>query len=176
MLKYALLALLARAEQHGYELKAAFEALLGGTWPLNIGQVYTVLSKLEHEGLVECEVVPQDKVPDRKVYSLTEEGRRELLAWMEEPTASSVKLRDEIFLKLILQETAQIGDATALIWSQRQGHMDALSQLARWRDDSDGEDVTSLLLDGVILRLEADLKWLELCEERLQKKAGHDDR
>jgi DNA-binding PadR family transcriptional regulator len=176
MLKYALLALLARSEQHGYELKAAFEALLGGTWPLNIGQVYTVLSKLEQEGLVECEIVPQDKVPDRKVYSLTEEGRRELVAWMDEPTPSSVKLRDEIFLKLILQQTAQVGDAGALIWAQRKGHIDALAQLARWRDESDAEDITALLLDGAILRLEADLKWLELCEERLLKKAGNDDR
>ena len=171
MLKYALLALLARAELHGYELKAAFEELLGGTWLLNIGQVYTVLSKLEQDGLVECEVVPQDKVPDRKVYSLTERGRKELLGWMEETIPAPVKLRDEVFLKIILQQTSGLGDPSALVWIQRQGHLDALAQLTRLRDETDAKDLTtSLLLDGLILRLEADLKWLELCEERLRGK------
>ena len=83
MLRYAVLALLARASLHGYELKAAFERLLGGTWTLNIGQVYTVLAKLEADGLVECRVEPQDKVPDRKVYSLTEKGEAQLTAVVE---------------------------------------------------------------------------------------------
>lgn len=167
MLKYALLALLARSAQHGYELKAAFERLLGGTWALNIGQVYTVLARLEQDGLIECEIVPQDKVPDRKVWSLTETGRKELIDWMDDPAAEAVKLRDEMFLKVLLQQTAGLGDATALIWKQRQGHLAALNQLTRLRSDPEIDDITGLLLDGVILRMEADLKWLDLCEERV---------
>lgn len=170
MLKYALLALLARAKLHGYDLKAAFEDLLSGTWPLNNAQVYTVLARLEQDGLVECEVVPQDKVPDRKVYALTERGRKELVDWMEEPIPTPVKLRDEVFLKVILQQTAGVSDPVSLIWNQRQGHIDALAHLTRLREEAGDDVITALLLDGLILRLEADLKWLELCEQRLGPK------
>jgi DNA-binding PadR family transcriptional regulator len=171
MLKYALLALLARGSLHGYELKAAFERLLGGTWPLNIGQVYTVLAKLEEDGLVEWQVEPQDKVPDRKVYSLTEAGQKELEAWMEEAVPAAIKLRDEIFLKVLLQRASSVGDLPTLLWNQRQGHIDALARLTRLRDEAD-DDATSLLLEGLILRMEADLKWLDLCETRFSKKRG----
>jgi DNA-binding PadR family transcriptional regulator len=172
MLKYAVLALLSRARQHGYELKTVFEKLLGGTWPLNIGQIYLVLTKLEQEGLVDAERVPQDKVPDRKVYSITETGRKELIDWLEEPVVGPVKLRDEMFLKVILQQAAGLGDADELIWKQRRGHLDALAQLARLRDQVDTDQPTALLLDGLMLRMEADLKWLDLCEERSQGRPG----
>src|SRR6185436_4030481 len=79
MLKYLLLALLAKAPQHGYELKQSFEDMLGGTWLLNIGQVYTTLGRLEEDGLIEPTVVRQDLLPDRKVYSLTASQRHEYL-------------------------------------------------------------------------------------------------
>jgi DNA-binding PadR family transcriptional regulator len=166
MLKFALLALLARSPRHGYELKSAFEALLGGTWPLNIGQIYTTLTKLEQDGLVECTVVPQAHVPDRKVYAVTKLGRKELARWIDEPVPAPIRLRDEAFLKVLLHHVARTGSAQSLIWRQREDHIDALAQVTQLRGER-GDDVTGLLLDGIALRLEADLKWLDLVERRL---------
>jgi DNA-binding PadR family transcriptional regulator len=167
MLKYVLLALLARRPRHGYELKSAFEELLGGTWPLNIGQVYVVLSRMEADGLIECEVVPQESVPDRKVYQLTALGKKELDRWVDVPVPGPIRMRDEVFLKVILNQEAGRGDPREFIWSQRQGHLDAMARVSRLRAEPGTAETTALLLDGVMLRLEADLRWLDLCEERL---------
>src|SRR5690349_21339933 len=100
MLRFVLLGLLDAEPRYGYELKAVFEQFLGGTWPLNIGQIYSSLSKLEDEGLIESQLVPQDDTPDRKVYELTALGRAELAAWANTINDEPIKLRDELFLKV----------------------------------------------------------------------------
>src|SRR5437763_12827146 len=98
MFRFVLLGLLDAEPRYGYDLKAVFEEFLGGTWPLNIGQVYTTLARLEQEGLVSCEVVPQQLLPDRKVYSLTDAGEHQLSRWADQAVAGPIRLRDEFFL------------------------------------------------------------------------------
>ncbi len=169
MLKFVLLALLARAPQHGYELKAAFEQLLGGTWVLNIGQVYTTLSRLEQDGLIEPEVVHQELLPDRKVYSLTLLGQKELEGWMDEPLSALIRLRDEVFLKVIARTVSSPDSAMELIGRQREQYLDSVTQVAQMRAQPDLAPTTGLLLDGLLLRMEADLKWLDLCEDSLRE-------
>ena len=164
MLKYLLLALLAKRPHHGYELKSSFEDLLGGTWLLNIGQVYTALSRLEDDGLIEPTVVAQDLLPDRKVYNLTELGQKELDRWLEEPVVGLVRLREEVFLKIVAQGLADPGAALALITSQRDEYVDASAQIARRRAEPDLPPATGLILDGLLRRLEADLLWLDDAE------------
>ena len=164
MLKYLLLALLAKAPHHGYELKSSFEDLLGGTWMLNIGQVYTTLSRLEDDGLIEPTVVEQDLLPDRKVYNLTELGQKELNRWLEEPVVGLVRLREEVFLKIVAQGLADTRAALALIADQRQEYIDASAQIARRRAEPDLPAATGLILDGLLRRLEADLLWLDDAE------------
>src|SRR3954462_14707438 len=100
MLKFVLLGLLSAEPRYGYELKAVFEQFLGGTWPLNIGQVYTALSRFERAGLGEGQVGPQDARPARKVCALTASGRAELHTWLDEPDVGPVSLRDAFFLKI----------------------------------------------------------------------------
>ena len=168
MLKFVLLALLGRAPQHGYELKAAFEQLLGGTWVLNIGQVYTTLSRLEQDGLIEAEVVHQELLPDRKVFSLTLLGQKELEGWMDEPLAALIRLRDEVFLKVIAGTVSSPDRAPELIARQREQYLDAVRSVAQMRAQPDLAPTTGLLLDGLLLRMEADLKWLDLCEDNLR--------
>jgi DNA-binding PadR family transcriptional regulator len=167
MLKYALLGLLAQEPRHGYDLKSTFEVMLGGTWPLNIGQVYTTLSRLERDGLVESQVVPQDLLPDRKVYSLTQAGREHLRRWLAEPTEGTVRLKDEFFIKLLIHHILSSDETHALIWKQRQIYMQRLSHLTALQADVDLAPPTRLLVEGAILHVEADLEWLDLCEERL---------
>jgi DNA-binding PadR family transcriptional regulator len=169
MLKHALLGLLAQEPRHGYDLKNAFEAMLGGTWPLNIGQVYTTLARLERDGLVESQVVPQDLLPDRKVYSLTRAGREELECWLAEATAGSIRLKDEFFVKLLVHQLVGSDGLLALVWKQRQVYMQTLAQLTALHADPSLEPATGLLVEGAILHVEADLEWLDLCEERLQE-------
>lgn len=169
MLKYALLGLLAQEPRHGYDLKNAFETILGGTWPLNIGQVYTTLARLERDGLVENEVVPQELLPDRKTYSLTATGREELDRWLAEPTKGTIRLKDEFFIKLLVHQLVASDDALGLIWKQRQIYMQKLAQLTALRTDPTLDDATKLLVEGAILHVEADMEWLDLCEERLRE-------
>jgi DNA-binding PadR family transcriptional regulator len=169
VLKFVLLGLLDAEPRYGYELKAVFEQFLGGTWPLNIGQVYTALSRFERAGLVECQVVPQDAVPDRKVYALTASGRAELHTWLDEPDVGPVSLRDAFFLKIAVRSLN--GDDSAareLIRRQREEHHSALADLGELQGEPDVHPATALLLEGAMLRLEADLRWLDVCEERLK--------
>jgi len=170
VLKYLLLGLLASGPRHGYELKGVFDDLLGATWPLNIAQIYNALSKLEEEALVACEVVPQENVPNRKVYSLTPAGRHELEAWVHEPADGPVRLRDEVFFKVLVGVQVDGEDAVEVIGRQRQAYVQALADLSRAQADPDLEFGTSLLLEGAALRLEADLRWLDRCEERLSER------
>ena len=166
MLKYLLLALLHQEPRHGYDLRRVFEELLGGTWPLNIAQVYSALSALERDGLVACDVVPQEAVPDRKVYSLTELGDKELRRWLEEPGRPVVQLRDEMVHKVLVATLLGDDQVVPLIVEQRDEAMRSLAELVRARDD-ETTLATQLLLDAAILRLEGDVKWLEQCERRL---------
>lgn len=167
MFKHLVLALLAERNHHGYELRSEFEELFGGTWPLNIGQVYTTLGRLERDGLVECHVVPQDPLPDRKEYSITDAGWRELIEWMSAPVTGKISLKDEFFAKVLAHALVDHGDPLRLIWQQRQRYLETLAQLTRLRDQDGVEPVTALLVEGAIMHAEADLRWLDECERRL---------
>jgi DNA-binding PadR family transcriptional regulator len=169
VLKYVLLGLLEAEPRYGYELKAVFERFLGGTWTLNIGQIYTTLAKLEREGLVESQVVPQDGTPDRKVHALTEQGRAELRAWADGVETGPVRLRDELFLKIAVCSLTDAEAAARLIHAQRSAHLGSLAELGDAQRDPDLHPGTALLLEGAMLRLEADLRWLDVAEERLKR-------
>ena len=169
MIKFLLLALLAKGKRHGYELKSLFEQLFGGTWPLNPGQVYMTLDRLEEAGLVTSEVVAQDLLPDRRVYSITEDGRHELKCWTAEPSDGPIRLREELFAKILTAMLADDGDPSVLIWAQRRTHMQALADLRARRRDPSLHPSTRLVLQGAILRTEADLRWLDQCEEYLRE-------
>jgi DNA-binding PadR family transcriptional regulator len=132
--------------------------------------VYSTLSRLEADGWVTSETVPQDLVPDRRVYTITEEGRQELKRWMAEPTEGPVRLRDEMFGKLLSSVFADEGDPLAFVWAQRRMHLQTLADLRHRKADPDIHPATLLVLDGAILRTEADLRWLDVCEERLRER------
>ena len=163
-MRYPFLALLAERPAHGYELKQALEQRFGAALPpLNAGQVYTTLARLERDGLVVGTEVPDDS-RQKRVYELTAAGRAELEEWIATPTPGT-KLRDEFFLKLVLAGAAGIADPRRLIERQRREYLQSLRDLAAV--PLDGNDVSALLVEGAALHLEADLKWLDLCEQRL---------
>jgi len=163
MLKYALLGLLAEKSRHGYDLKQAFERLMKGTWRLNIGQVYSTLARLERDGLVRAEIVLQDLLPNRKVYTLTDAGREVLEAWLHEPVEPAGRMRVDFFLKLLVARRAGLVDPCPLLWRQREVFLQALGELTPLLTADDEE--LRLLAEGLQLHLEADLGWLDRCEE-----------
>lgn len=179
-MRNTLLALLAEGTAHGYELKQAIEQIFGDAWPpLNIGQIYTTLGRLERDGLVASAHVAQAGRPDKRVYELTDAGREEVRRWLEEPV-SGTRLKDEFFTKLILARLPGVAalnggtDPRALIARQRRDYLQSLrdlNSLLLRNHGSSNHASAALLIEGAILHLEADLKWLDLCERRLTKGA-----
>ena len=168
---HVLLGLLSRQPRHGYELKASFEGLLGSTWPLNISQVYRALARLEDDGMVRSQVVAQELLPDRRVYSITASGRAAVRRWLQSASDSPDRLRDELFIKLLIAAQAGMSETDVLLERERNERFQAIARLTRRRADSGTDVATALVLDGVILRLEADLKWLDVFEQRWRELA-----
>lgn len=170
-IKHALLGLLAQGPMHGYDLKSAFEEKVGTLWDLNIGQVYNTLRLLERDGLVAFQGHEQEgRGPTRKVYAITEGGRQELACWLNEPVRQPRRLKDEFYIKLVFTRLNG-GDVHALVWTQRQAYLQVLRQINDLRAsvDIEADPLTGLLLEGGALHLEADLKWLDRCEELLDR-------
>lgn len=166
-MKYPLLALLASGPAHGYELKQSFEGRFGAVWPpVNIGQIYTTLQRLERDRLVRGYEVEQSDRPAKHVFEITEAGLRALHDWVR-ASGTAPRVRNEFFLKLVLAETARLADPFDLIEAQR---LTFLQELRDLNDLSTNADATTqLLIDGAALHVQADLKWLDLCEDRLRK-------
>ncbi len=168
MLRHALLGLLARDVRHGYELKNALEQALGGSWDINFGQIYATLQRLERDGLVNAVVDAKDR-RGKKTYELTEQGRKELESWFDQPVEKSRRLRDEFFVKLVVRHMAGYSDALDMIARQRQAYLQRVRDLTRLAADAPKDPFVSLLIEGAILHLQADLRWLDLCDERLER-------
>jgi DNA-binding PadR family transcriptional regulator len=165
-----LLALLARGPAHGYELKQDLEQLLGSAYPQpNVGQIYVTLGRLEKSGLIEGEDVEQSSRPNKKVYHLTDAGREALAAWFED-TADEPRVRDEFFMKLALAPQSGATDQITLINKQRRQYLNTMRELSRLAAAEDRDNrIAHLLIEGAMLHLQADLDWLERCQEELEE-------
>jgi DNA-binding PadR family transcriptional regulator len=165
-MRHAVLALLADAPAHGYEIKRALEERFGTVIaPLNAGQVYMTLQRLQRDELVADDAVAQTGKPDKRVYRLTAAGREALEEWLGAPSAPT-KLRDDFFMKLVLAHSMGLADPAQLIARQREAYLRSLGELERVLA-SGADGTTALVVEGAALHLEADLKWLDRCEEVL---------
>jgi DNA-binding PadR family transcriptional regulator len=168
-MKNVLLALLAKEPAHGYELKQTYEQLFQAVLPpVNAGQIYTTLARLERDSMVRDRPVEQGGRPDKRVYELTATGRTAVQAWLEEPVCGP-RLRDEFFVKLVLARTAGIADAARLIERQRREYLQNLRDLNELATQTDvrADQTARLLIQGAILHLKADVEWLNLCEDEM---------
>jgi DNA-binding PadR family transcriptional regulator len=166
----AILGLLADHPRHGYELRAAFEALAGGEalWSVKPAQVYTTLARLEEGGLVAQNSVEQDGGPEKHIYSLTAAGRAELVEWFASGVPAEHQ-RDEFFVKLMLSLTTDVANPYRVLQAQRGKLYQELHDLTTRRNRADPrhELAQIFLLDKSIMHLEADLRWIDLIEARL---------
>ena len=164
--KHSLLALLTHGPQYGYQLRADFEETTGGTWPLNIGQVYTTLERLTRDGLVEDR---GDDGEGHRIYALTDAGRTEVAAWFRTPLAPTTPPRNELAIKLAIAVTTEGVDVREVIQSQRSATLKSLQEYTRAKRavpaDSGGADLAGLLvLESLIFSAEAEARWLDHCE------------
>ncbi|MBT8226270.1 MAG: PadR family transcriptional regulator [Dactylosporangium sp.] len=167
-IRHSILALLRREPMHGYQLRAAFEASTGGTWPLNIGQIYTTLGRLERDGFVRP--LPETESGQRP-YLLTTAGESELVAWFDTPVERAGRPRDEMAIKLALALTTPKVDIPAVIQRQRTATMRVLQEYTRVKPAAEcPEELPWLLvLDALLFQAEAEIRWLDHCEARLAR-------
>ncbi|MGP3969671.1 PadR family transcriptional regulator [Streptomyces sp. 6N223] len=170
-IRYGLLALLDAGPRYGSQLHAAFESRTGTAWPLNIGQVYTTLGRLERDGLI---APAPGGDPKQRPYALTDAGRRELAAWFARPVDRTRPARDELAIKLAMAVATPGVDAAAVIREQRRHTTRALRHHTRLRaralaapPESADETAWLLVLERLVADAEAELRWLDHCASRL---------
>jgi DNA-binding PadR family transcriptional regulator len=170
--RHALLGLLAQQPRHGYELRAAFEALVGGrdTWEVKPGQVYATLERLAEAGLVAEVGVEKEGGPEKRIYALTPAGQDALQEWFYTGVVGDHH-RDEFFVKLMVGLLVEGTDLHRLIQVQRATLYQELHRFTRQRMEADPQKELAyvLFLDKVVMHLEADLRWLDMVEARLEE-------
>jgi DNA-binding PadR family transcriptional regulator len=166
--RHGLLALLERGTRYGYQLRTEFESATGGTWPLNIGQVYTTLSRLERDGLVRA--LPESDGGQRP-YEITDDGRVELTLWFATPVEPADRPRDELAIKLALALTTPGVDVRAVVQTQRTATIRQLQKLTRLKaaDPAPGDLAWRLVLEAMVFRTEAEVRWLDHCEASIAR-------
>lgn len=162
-----MMALLADEPRYGYQLKTSFEAATGGVWRLNVGQVYTTLDRLQRDGLVDV-----DDTGEQKRYALTADGREALGAWWRTVPVDDPPPRDELQVKVLLAVAQGREHALEVITRQRTALTRLLQEHRRSSARRRATEATlaeTLVADALAVRAEADLRWLDLCESRIQE-------
>jgi DNA-binding PadR family transcriptional regulator len=164
MQQEVVLAMLAKEPSQGYQLRARLDDALGPLGEaLNAGQIYVVLGRLENAGLVSLDGNNGTRGRERKVYALTALGQERVRDWLAEVSWPKPDLA-EFHLKLIAAAAAGLADPIGIVDAQRRELLRRLRDVQRAQmDEPDGSDA-ALLLEGIVLRLQADLRWLEACE------------
>ncbi|MFF9979654.1 PadR family transcriptional regulator [Streptomyces erythrochromogenes] len=183
-IRHGLLALLERGPRYGSQLRTEFESRTGSTWPLNVGQVYTTLARLERDGLVAPD---GEDTAGHTLYAITDTGRAELREWYERPVDRANPPRDELSIKLAMAVGAPGVDIRAVIQSQRHATIRAMQDYTRLKATAlaavesgrsgERDDVAWLLvLEQLIFQTEAEARWLDHCEARLVRLSLPADR
>ena len=173
-----LLSLLVEGPRHGYQLKSEFEALTGGVWPLNVGQVYSTLDRLDRDGLVIT-----NESDGQKTYAITPVGVEVLGDWWETTPADEPPARDELILKVLMAVGSGGDHALSVVTQQRTAVVEMLQRRRRLNKQRNRNGARSgdglaadLMTDALVVRAEADLRWLEMCEARLLQQPSTETR
>src|SRR3954465_6447432 len=168
--RHALLALLAEGPKYGLQLRQEFEERTGEVWPLNVGQVYTTLQRLERDGLVESDDPTEDG--PQKNFRLTAAGDTELGTWLHTPPALGPPPRDELVIKVLVAIRVPGLDVHEVIQSHRRYLIELMQQWTRLKEDagdSDGDVAFALVVDAELFRLDSVIRWLDAADGRLKR-------
>jgi DNA-binding PadR family transcriptional regulator len=169
--RHAMLALLSEGPKHGTQLRDEFEARTGEVWPLNVGQVYTTLQRLERDGLIAT--VPDvdgDEDSTQKPYRITAGGSVELARWLRTPPDLSTPPRDELVMKVLVALRVPGTDVRDVIQAHRRYLVELMQRWTRIKEDDAGEDLSmQLAVDAELFRLHAVIGWLDAAEARIAR-------
>ena len=166
--RFALLALLSEQPKYGSQLRQEFEVRTGEVWPLNVGQVYTTLQRLERDGLVEADGSGDGA---QRTYRITDEGADELHRWLSEPSDESQPPRDELLIKVLVATQVPGVDVGDVVQVHRRRLVELMQQYTSVKAGADPDDVSlALVVDAEIFRLEAAIRWLDAADLRLRRR------
>jgi DNA-binding PadR family transcriptional regulator len=169
--RHALLALLSAGPKYGLQLREEFEAKTGEVWPLNVGQVYTTLQRLERDGLVESDETG-DEGP-QKGFRITEAGETELAGWLRTPPDLASPPRDELVMKILVATQVPGVDVHEVIQAHRRYLVQLMQQWTRIKEEEGESDLhLALVVDAELFRLDAVVRWLDAADGRLKRAAA----
>jgi DNA-binding PadR family transcriptional regulator len=173
--RHALLALLSEGPKYGLRLREEFEAGTGQVWPLNVGQVYTTLQRLERDGLVAAAVNGggADEAAEhgpQKAYRITEAGAAELDRWLRVPSSDTAPPRDELVMKVLVAVRVPNADVHEVIQAHRRHLVELMQEWTRLKEDDGGADLAfALTVDAELFRLDSVVRWLDAAQGRLRR-------
>jgi DNA-binding PadR family transcriptional regulator len=165
--RHALLALLSEGPKYGLQLRQEFVARTGEVWPLNVGQVYTTLQRLERDGLVESDGAEEGP---QKGFRITAEGEEELAAWLRTPPDLSSPPRDEMVIKILIALQLPGVDVHEVLQSHRRYLVQLMQEWTRLKEYAAERDLAfGLAVDAELFRLDAVVRWLDAAEGRIKR-------
>ena len=180
--RHALLALLSEGPKYGLQLREEFEAGTGDVWPLNVGQVYTTLQRLERDDLIEADTrdtrdarEDQAEADDdkQKRFRITPAGQTELAHWLRTPPDMSAPPRDELVMKILVAMRVPGTDVREVIQAHRRYLVELMQQWTRIKDDEAENDLSlALVVDAELFRLDAVIRWLDSADGRIKRAGG----
>jgi DNA-binding PadR family transcriptional regulator len=170
--RHALLALLSEGPKYGLRLREEFEAGTGEVWPLNIGQVYTTLQRLERDGLIESDDDDDERDGPQKRFRITADGEQELTDWLRTPPDMSSPPRDEMVIKVLVALRVPGTDVPEVIQAHRRYLVELMQQWTRIKEADAGHDLAlGLAVDAELFRLDAVVRWLDAADGRIKRAA-----
>ncbi len=167
-IRHSLLALLSEGPKYGFQLRQEFESSTGEVWPLNVGQVYTTLQRLERDGLAQTDDVEDDE--RQKNYRITEKGGEELTRWLRTPPDLSEPPRDELVIKVLVASRLPGVDVYDVIQVHRRYIVQLMQQWTHLKEDESRFDLAfALAVDAELFRLDAVVRWLDSADGRLRR-------
>jgi len=165
--RHALLALLAEGPAFGLRLQHEFEARTGEVWPLNVGQVYTTLQRLERDGLVESDHA--ESAGSQKNYTISAQGRQELDRWLQTPSELDSPPRDELVIKVLVAARVPGVDVQDVIQEHRRHVVEEMQRYTRVKADASVDDHgLAVVVDAELFRLEGVVRWLDATDARVK--------
>jgi DNA-binding PadR family transcriptional regulator len=164
---HALLALLSEGPKYGLQLRQEFEARTGEVWPLNVGQVYTTLQRLERDGLVESDGTADDS--PQKGFRITGPGQDELAGWLRRPPDLASPPRDELVIKVLVAIRIPGTDVHEVIQVHRRYLVQLMQQWTRIKEDAGGDLGLALVVDAELYRLDSVIRWLDAADSRIKR-------
>jgi DNA-binding PadR family transcriptional regulator len=170
-IRHALLALLSEGPKYGLQLREEFEVRTGEAWPLNVGQVYTTLQRLERDALVESDDADHADPGPQKVFRITTEGAEELADWLRTPPDLASPPRDELVIKILIAVRLPGADVHEVIQTHRRYLVELMQQWTRLKEEANLDLSLALVVDAELYRLDAVVQWLDTADGRIKRAA-----